>query len=111
MATIALCRSVAEFSLIDRAPSVGYKCTSFNRNGAEQFLPLDKLIVEALNVIPEASDDLELLRESGNRILHPKKKRNVIPLPKVLRGEALACIQALTRVVEVLYRRSRRHDA
>ena len=111
MATIALCRSVAEFALIDRAPNFGYKCSSINRDGAEQYLPLDKLIAEASNFIPKANDDMELLRESGNRILHPKRKRNVIPLPQVLRSEALACIQAVTRVVEILYRRSRRHDA
>lgn len=111
MATIALCRSVSEFSLIDRASNFGYKCTSLNRDGVEQYLSLDKLIAEASSLLPEANTDLELLRESGNRILHPKKKRNVIPLPKVLRSEALACVQAITRVVEILYRRSPRHDA
>ena len=111
MATIALCRSVAEFALIDRAPNFGYKCTSTNRDGTEQYLPLDRLISEASVTIPEINSDLELLRESGNRILHPKKKRNVIPLPRILRSEALTCIQAVTHVVEILYRRPRRHDA
>ena len=106
MATIALCRAVVEFALIDRAPNYGYTSTSVSRDGSETFLTLDKLINTASNVIPQIHTDLELLREAGNRILHPKKKRNVIPLPKILRSEAFLCVQAATRALEFLYRRS-----
>lgn len=110
MATIALCRAVVEFALAERASHFGYPSTASARDGSQSFLTLDKLIHAATKVIPLLQPDLELLQEAGNRILHPKKKRNVIPLPKVQRSEAYGCVQAATRIVELLYGRPSKHD-
>jgi hypothetical protein len=105
MATIALSRALVEFVLIERAPTHGYKATQVGRDGVEEFLPLNKLAVNAIALKPDLEADLERLRDAGNRILHPKRRQNVIPSPKILREEAFASIQAATRVLEVLYAR------
>lgn len=108
MATMALSRAVAEFALIERAPSIGYKVTQLDRNGDEEFLSLNRLITNAVKVSSALEDDLETLREAGNRILHHKRRQNVIPSPKILREEALKCVLAVTKVLEVLYSRCQR---
>ena len=110
MATIALCRAVVEFALAERASHFGYPSTVLARDGSQSFLTLEKLIQAATKVIPDLQPDLELLQETGNRILHPKRKRNVIPLPKVLRSEAYGCVQSVTKIVELLYGRQSKHD-
>jgi hypothetical protein len=43
MATIALCRAIAEFALIERAPSLGISPTRKMADGTERFLKLDDL--------------------------------------------------------------------
>ena len=45
---------------------------------------------------------IETVRETGNRILHPKK-HDVIAHPKVMRAEALECVLAARLIVETLY--------
>jgi hypothetical protein len=107
MAAVALSRAVVEFALIERAPSIGFSATQTSRAGVEEYLSLQKLVANASEAMPELSADLERLRDAGNRILHPKKKQNVVPLPRVLREEAFACIESATRVLELLYARHR----
>lgn len=108
MATIAISRAVVEFALIERAPAIGYRATQVDRKGHDEFLNLNKLIANAASVRPELEANLETLREAGNRILHPKRRQNVIPSPKVLREEAFACVQSATSALEVLYSRRQR---
>jgi hypothetical protein len=107
MATIALSRAVVEFSLIERAPNIGYRASQKSRDGTEEYLSLNKLIANAIEARPALEDDLEQLRNAGNRVLHPKRKQNVIASPKVLRQEAFSCVQSATRVLEDLYSRHR----
>lgn len=108
MATIALSRAVIEFALIERAPALGYSATQVDKQGREEFMNLNRLIASAASVRSELEGDLETLREAGNRILHPKRRQNVVPSPKILREEAFACVQAATRALELLYSKHRR---
>jgi hypothetical protein len=111
MAAVALSRAVVEFALIERAPNIGFAATRTSRKGVEEYLPLHELISNASKARPEIESDVERLRDAGNRILHPKKKQNIVPSPKVLREEAFTCIESATRVLESLYARQRAHDA
>jgi hypothetical protein len=103
MATIALCRAIAEFSLINRASYLGMQATRKGADGVERYKRLDELIEIASGKHSELWESLKTLQDAGNRVLHPKKKQNVIASPHVLRAEALNCIMATVRVVEVLY--------
>lgn len=103
MATIALCRAIAEFSLINRASYLGIQAIRKGSDGVERYRKLDELIELASVKHPELRDNLKTLQDAGNRVLHPKKKQNVIASPRVLREEARDCVKATVRVVEVLY--------
>jgi len=103
MATIALSRAIAEFSLINRASYLNIQATRKGSDGVERYRKLDELIELASGKHPELRDGLKTLQDAGNRVLHPKKKQSVIASPRVLQREALDCIKAMVRVVEVLY--------
>lgn len=102
MATIALCRSVVEFSIKDRAPHYGIEITRLNSRNILDDKRLGELISDISEKLPSLKSDLETVRETGNRVLHPKK-RDVIAFPKVLREEALRCVQATKKAVKGLY--------
>ena len=74
MAAIALCRSVVEFVLIERAPRLGFKATYLWHGQSERYLPLEDLISNVVVLRVDLESQLRLLQGTGNRILHPKKK-------------------------------------
>ena len=98
MAAIALGRATVEFALISRAPHFGFLPVRRNK-----YLMLNDLINRAIPKLPSLKASLITIEEAGNRVLHPKKDQNIIPSPKILRPEALACVRATTHVVEELY--------
>ena len=103
MATITMCRSLVEFALIDTAPRTGIKALKTGTDSVERYQRLDALISELSNVNPALEPDLRHLQDAGNRILHPRKKQNIISTPKIMRSEALDSIRSATRIVEYLY--------
>jgi len=103
MATIAMCRSLVEFSLIDTAPRTGIKASKTGTDSLERYQRLDVLISELCSVAPDLELDLRRLQDAGNRILHPRKKQNIIPTPMILKSEALDSIRSAVRIVEYLY--------
>jgi hypothetical protein len=104
MSTIALSRSVAEYAIIDNGPRLGLDVSQEWR-GKKEFKELKRLIDEVAAKYPHLRTPLERVRTTGNRILHPKKKRDVeiISFPKVMREESLECIKGTRLVVESLY--------
>jgi hypothetical protein len=104
MSAIALSRSVAEYAIINNAPRLGIDPT-YERQGKKQFKRFELLIEDVAEIRPELRVALETVRNTGNRILHPKKKRDVevISLPKVMRDEALECVTQTRFVVESIY--------
>ncbi|MCX5814356.1 MAG: hypothetical protein NT178_17700 [Proteobacteria bacterium] len=104
MSSIALSRSVAEYAIIDNGPRLGLEVSQEWR-GKKEFKKLERLIDEVAAKYPNLRTPLEKVRTTGNRILHPKKKRDVevISFPKVMREEALVCIKGTRLVVESLY--------
>lgn len=103
MATIALSRSLAEFALVERAPSLGFSPTRKSVNGNERFLKLDDLIEAVAKSHKQLEQGLRVLQDAGNRVLHPKKHQNVIPTPNVLRSEAYDCVKETIALIEALY--------
>ncbi len=112
MSAIALSRSVTEYSIIHNASRLGIEATR-ERKGRREFKPFGLLIAEVVTARPELRVPLEIVKETGDRILHPKKKRDVeiISMPKVMRDEALACITQSRVVIESLYTAPRASDA
>lgn len=104
MSAIALSRSVAEYAIINNASRFGIDPV-FERNGKKESKRFELLIDEITEKHPELRDPLETVRNTGNRILHPKKKRGVeiISIPKVIRDEALECVTQTRFIVESLY--------
>ena len=103
MATIALSRAIAEFALIERASSLGFSAVRKAQDGSEWYLKLDDLIEKVSKSHSELERGLRVLQDAGNRVLHPRKRQNVIPTPKVLRSEAYDCVKETLSLVETLY--------
>jgi len=101
MAAIALSRSLVEFSLVNHASRIGIELTYSGRDGRARDKSLAQLGEEFAAKMPRLTDAIDAVRETGNRILHPKK-RDVIAYPKVMRAEALDCIRAAQTIVETL---------
>lgn len=112
MSAIALSRSVTEYAIINNASRLRIDATR-ERKGKLEFKPFGLLIAEIVSARPELRVSLEIVKETGDRILHPKKKRDVdiISIPKVMREEALACITQSRIVIESLYTAPRAIDA
>ena len=102
MASIALSRSLVEFSLKANAPRLGISITYLGTAGRLEDKSLKQLGEEVAAQVPSLAVSIETVRETGNRILHPKK-RDVIAHPKVMRDEALDCVRASRLIVESLY--------
>lgn len=102
MATVTLCRSVIEFTIKDSASRLGIELTRPNARGVSEDKRLAELVSDVAEKIPTLKDHLETVRDTANRVLHPKK-RDVIALPRVLRDEALRCVQSTKKAVEALH--------
>ena len=102
MSAIALSRSLVDFSLRSNAPRFNVSTTFDGPDGRPEEKSLKRLGEEMARRLPALAKPVEVVRETGNRILHPKK-HDVIAHPKVMRSEALDCIQAARAVVEAAY--------
>ena len=102
MAAIVLCRSLIEFSIKENSPRLGIETTQIASNGNREEKSLRMLGDEVAVRLSSLKAPIETVRETGNRIVHPKK-RDVIAFPTVLRAEVLDCIRASRLIVEELY--------
>ena len=102
MAAIALSRSLVEFTIKANAPRLSIIITYRGDGGRLEDKSLKQLGIEVSHALPKLATSIETVRETGNRILHPKK-HDVISHPKVMRTEALDCIRAARFIVENLY--------
>jgi len=102
MAAIALSRSLVEFSIKANASRLGISTTWEGTNGKIEDKSLRRLGEDVAAVMPALATPIETVRDTGNRILHPKK-HDVIAHPKVMRSEALDCIRSAKLIVEFLY--------
>ena len=102
MAAIALSRSLVDFALRTNAPRLGVATTYVGAGGRTEDKSLKQLDEEVASKVESLARPIETVRETGNRILHPKK-HDIIAHPKVMRSEALDCIRAARSVVETLY--------
>ena len=107
MSAIALSRSLVEFSLRTNAPRFNVSITKDGPDGRPEDKSLKRLGEDIAVHVPEVATPVEVVRETGNRILHPKK-HDVIAHQKVMRAEALDCIRAARQVVEAVYSEHRR---
>jgi len=95
-------RSLIEFSLKANAPRFGIIVTYVTAGGRTEDKSLKHLGEDVAIALPELEHPIEIVRDTGNRILHPKK-HDVISHPKVMRSEALQCIKSAQLIVEKLY--------
>lgn len=102
MSCIALCRSTIEFTLKNRKGRLGIEDTVRLPGGRVVEKRLAELIDETSSRYPQIKDDLDRVREAGNRVLHPKK-RDVIAMPGVVRREALDCVASTRKILEIVY--------
>ena len=84
MAAITLSRSLVEFSLKANAPRLSIIITYTGAGGRPEDKSLKELGEEVARELPALAASIETVRETGNRILHPKK-HDVIAHPKVMR--------------------------
>lgn len=102
IAVISLCRSLLEYTLIYRAPNLGYDAF-YDRRGVRTTKNLIDLVEEASEKKPSLKNDMEMVREYGNRVLHPKKRDKIILFPHIMRKSALESIEAIRKAVLEIY--------
>lgn len=105
MSSIALCRSLLEYSLKETAPKWDIERTKSDCRGEQVDKSMKDLCNEFSTHFPALSDSLEQVRSDGNRIMHAKKG-NVTEYPKILRKEALNCIRSMRHSLETIYARN-----
>lgn len=105
MATIALSRCLLEFVILDKKSLLKKEDATelYNKDG--RVAGISKLADVAANTFPELKHDMEYIIESGNQIMHPRKKVRHIILPK----RAEECVNKITRIVGTLYSHSAHH--
>jgi hypothetical protein len=104
LAAIALSRAILEYSLIDRASTVGIDPRDPDQPGRNK--GLSWLVEDASERWPHLRLPMESIVEAGNQTLHPKKGDNLALLPTALRNYALTSVQAARTIVEELYLKS-----
>lgn len=102
LASAGLARSLLEYALRERASSLGFQAYETRDDGRKRNLDLVELIERAAATRPALLDDMERVRELGNRTLHPSKHYDVISID-VRERDALRCIGALRSVLSDLY--------
>ncbi|MBK8743676.1 hypothetical protein [Propionivibrio sp.] len=105
MSSIALCRSLLEYSLKDTALQCGIERAKVGSRGELEDKSMKELSDEFSEQFPSLSIALEQVRDAGNRIMHAKK-HDVVAYPKVLREDALGCIRSIRQSLETIYTRT-----
>ncbi len=103
LASVALARAILEYALVDRAAIIGIRACGEDPRYPDRTNRLGTLIKDASEIRPALKMDMESVWENGNRMLHPKKRDNVIYIPAALREMALESVNAIRHVVEALY--------
>lgn len=102
MSSVALCRSLLEYSLKETARKCGIEPTRLGSRGETEDKSLKELCDDFSVKFPSLTTALEQVRSAGNRIMHARK-RDVIAYPKVLREEALESIRLMRQSLETIY--------
>lgn len=105
MSSVALCRSLLEYSLKETAQKCGIERTKTGYRSETEDKSMKELCDEFSEQFPSLTPALEQVRNAGNRIMHARK-HDVIAYPKVLREEALACIRSMRQSLETIYSRT-----
>ena len=105
MSAIALSRSLVEFSVKQNARRLGIEIDFEAKSGRREDKSLKWLGEDLANTRPELAAPFDIVRDAGNRILHPKK-RDIISHPTVMRSEALDCIRTARLIVESVFSES-----
>lgn len=103
LAAIALSRAVLERSLIECSTKIGIDVSAHDPRHPRRTKRLEELIEDASERLPHLRVQMESIRETGNKVLHPKSNDDPAPFPLALRNLALESIQAIRLVVEELY--------
>lgn len=105
MSSIALCRSLLEYSLKETAKQCGIELTKISYRGKLEDKSMNELCDEFSSLFPSLHTALDQVRDAGNRIMHAKQ-HDILAFPKVLREEALECIRTMRYSLETIYARS-----
>jgi hypothetical protein len=103
MAAIALARSIAEYSLVDRASRIGIDPYRTDREGRRRTKRLSVLVDLASAKLPKLASQMEEIVEYGNQILHPERRDKLLLAPSALRAWALRCVNSTRELVLALY--------
>lgn len=102
LSTVALARSTLEYALIDRGRPLGYEPFESQMGNRRSKRLID--LVDAASVArPPLREAMDLVRETGNQVIHPRKHSDVTRFPHLQEAEAFDCIRALREVLVDLY--------
>lgn len=101
-ACIATCRSLAEFVLVDRAkPKFGFN-PYIERDGKRSIMNLENMIKKVRVSEPNLADELDFVRNEGNRMLHPPKGREIDEFPPQ-QAIAQRCLHIMFKAIAHAY--------
>lgn len=101
LAAIASSRALLEFSIADRAKSIGFNPYDEGTD-EDRLMSLNKLITNLIRYKPELQNKLEYIQSEGNSVLHPprnKKVRRILPNQRL----SLESVKAVFEIVSELY--------
>ena len=105
MSSVALCRSLLEYSLKETAQKCGIERTKLGYRNEPEDKSMKELCDDFSSQFPPLATALEQVRNAGNRIMHARK-HDVVAYPKVLREEALESIRSMRQSLETIYARA-----
>lgn len=100
LAVASLARAALEYVLIDRASTLGFD--PFEPITHEP-LKLADMIDRARTRDPSLAAEMDMVREAGNRVMHPRRHEKAVHHPGAMRGDARSAVQAIFAIVESLY--------
>lgn len=103
LAAIALARATLEYTIVDCSSQIGIPAYKSDPNNANRVRPISHLIDDTKDRIPQLTQELETIVESGNQTLHPKKKERLALHPTVIRDMSRSSTNSIRRVTEYLY--------
>lgn len=102
LAAVSLSRSTMEYALIDRATHFAVELDFDTGDRGRRELPLHAIVDGYSRRLPQLATAMETLRELGNHVMHPRKRKAYATLP-ISRTHALRAVRALSEILEEIY--------
>ncbi len=106
LAVMSLSRSLLEYMILDRHSSIGID--AYSEDGGKKSPKRLNILTSLVSaVLPDIREQMEYVVDSGNDVMHPRKRNNItVIIPNNAREQAFNCVSHVRNVAERLYVRN-----